>query len=1074
MQRRTLALILSLAMLVCLVSATGLLSVSADDTQWTGSAELKTIPRGTELKAYMAEQGITESALNYHMNPLSVYTESGGTAYRVGSKVGSPNGLPRQLCDGDMGSYEDSSKRIVYNCSKGTKLYVTYDLQQESALTDFVVAGSQNRYDSATYLLKNVKIFVSDTAYDGKDAALLGIEVFNHTGETSTNVNDYNYYVHLSKSITGRYVTFAVGDGCQYSQLRLGELAAYGTRLSYDAEGNAVRELRAAQDLPTYENALKSATGKLIDGSGITGASNLVDGVVSALTTNVDFLVTEEETTTYEKGDSQYKGGDNYLKAANGKAWLTVNADKSYIVQNIPLSEYSYDETDADGNKTGNTKYKRFIQANIGWNGQRIAVRTDYAHEDRNILRTANKLYYDLGGVTDVEKVMVASGVALYEQYVDNAATKISESTLNGWNSRLENDGKLIVYNIKLYVADTLEELIADGAFQKKALAANFTQSISNDMDTAVELTLKQARQGRYIGFELVTDANDLRLSELAVKIGRKSGDCPTSTESAAATAKESLLTTETVRSTNLENASEIANLYDGDGKTKAQKQTTSSGTAYIPGTETDIKGVTGWAKIQFELTTEVSIDSFLVMGSLGDSETSVNCRSRTIAYYRIYVSDSKDDLFTDDKRVVDCNNVGDNVLAAPTVNGAYDAFRNYLETPVTGRFIGLEATAGSYYLARVGEFHVYGKATADVTTWTDCSSSDITVPANNLLAGVYQNVTAYEQHYLKAGQEGELTKWNPWGANPKFDKVFDGKVWAGSGSEDDANSKWIPMAYDSVKDTDAEGNAKVTNYPNYIWLDFDLGLQYNIDTFFHAAADRGANTVDFFVTDKSVAELVASKAEPNVYMVGETSGPKGVATYKRLYDSVQGSHVIVRLKGNLNVGMYQMWVSELAVSGEMASPLYYKGASKRLEDNGLRFGFNVAVKDAAYENSNPQESNDYRRNIDSATIVVNGESRPVKAFGAIVTNLKEGWESYLTDVAAAKEDTKHVQVVEANNLYAVQTGYVTYTALVKGIPEAYKDRVIHARPYVAYEDANGKTQYIYGEIVSSSVAAIG
>ncbi len=51
MQRRTLALILSLAMLVCLVSATGLLSVSADDTQWTadetGKAAYTTIARNT-------------------------------------------------------------------------------------------------------------------------------------------------------------------------------------------------------------------------------------------------------------------------------------------------------------------------------------------------------------------------------------------------------------------------------------------------------------------------------------------------------------------------------------------------------------------------------------------------------------------------------------------------------------------------------------------------------------------------------------------------------------------------------------------------------------------------------------------------------------------------------------------------------------------------------------------------------------------------------------------------------------------------------------------------------------------
>lgn len=1098
MQRRALALILSLAMLVCLVSATGLLSVSADDTQWTadetGNATYTTIARNTELTTYMAGQGITESALNYHMNPLSVYGENGKTFGRQNSSGNAANGLPRQLCDGDIGSNEGhswgvtdqspwSGRRIVYFCEKGKMNYFTYDLQQNSALTDFVVAGSQ--LDGSSYLLKNIKVYVSDTAYDGT-AATLGAEVFSHMGETSEDINDYNYHVRLNTPVIGRYVTFAVGSGDKDELLRLGELAAYGTRLSYDAKGNLVRELRAPQDIPTYDNALKSATGKVISGTGgIPWAGNLLNGIISGLTTDVDYLVTDEETSTYKSGDKLYNADANFLGAAQkaGYTWFTVNEDGSYTVQNIPMSGSEYAEKSTDGSTTV-TKYRRYVKATIGWGGNRIAVRADYLNEDRHILGTNNQFYYDLGGVTDVEKVMVASGVNRGEdKYKNGTGETVSDGELNIWNGTLESSGGYIVSGIKLYVANTLEGLIADGTFRETALVADFTQEKSNDMDTAVELTLENV-WGQYIGFALTTPANNLRLSELAVKTGEKHGNWHIDTASAADTAGDSLLNTVGVASTNLANsATEVAKLGDGYGtsnnKVDINTSTSNDGKnadgdtmACIPGEGTEIKGTSGWAKVWLELNAEVSIDSFLMMGSLGDSDSGGNfgrkslCRNRTIAYYRIYVSDSKDDLFTDGKMVVDCNNVGDNVLGSNPASGAYDAFRNYLETPATGRFIGVKLTTGAYGSARVGEFHVYGKAIADVTTWTDCSSSDITVPPDNLLAGVYKNVTAYEQHSLKAGQEDELTKWST-GNAANFDKVFDGKVWAGSSSEDNNNSKWTPI----VEDT----NTDSTKSANYIWLDFDLGLQYNIDAFFHAAADRGASTVDFFVTDKSVAELVKSKAEPNVYMIGETSGPKGIATYKKLHESVKGSHVIVRLKGNLNAGIYQMWVSELAVSGEMASPLYYKGASKRLEDNGLRFGFNVAVKDAAYLNGDPKDNGgDYRRDIDSATIVVNGESRKVKAFGAIVTNLKEGWASYLTDVTAAEKDTKHVQVVEANNLYAVQTGYVTYTALVKGIPEAYKDRVIHARSYVAYEDANGNLQYIYGEIVSSSVAAIG
>lgn len=577
-----------------------------------------------------------------------------------------------------------------------------------------------------------------------------------------------------------------------------------------------------------------------------------------------------------------------------GATWVTVG-DDSYTVSNIPLtsSKYTEEVTDEEGNKTKVTKYKRYVQTNIGYGGSRIALRKDCANEDRHILDKTNQFYYDLGGTTDVEKVMVASGVALQEQYKDNVEYKVSDSDLNIWNGQLESSGAYIVSDIKVYVADTLDELVASGKFRDTARVAYFTQDTNNNMHTAVELTLKNVARGQYIGFELTNANNNLRLSELGV----------------------------------------------------------------------------------------------------------------------------------------------------------------------------------------------YGKPVADVKTWNDCSSSEITVPTveDNLLAGVYKNVTAYEQHYLKAGQDDELAKWNPWGVAAHFDNVFDGKVWAGykknaDGTyvkeehgwnvEVDSSSKWTPVVYDA--------DANLTKYPNYIWLDFDLGVQYNIDTFLHAAADRGANTVDFFVTDKSVAELVESKAEPNVYMIGETSGQKGIATWKKLNEPAQGSHVIVRLKGNYNAGNYQMWVSELAVSGTVASPLDYNGAAKRLEDSGLRFSFDVAVKGAAYENDNPQESKNYRRDISKATVTVDGTSYPVEKFGAIVSIRKDGWEADLASVEAVGEDSKYTKVVEANNLYAVQRDYVTYTAVVTDIPEVAKDREIHARPYVAYKATDGSIRYIYGKIESSSVAAFG
>lgn len=501
------------------------------------------------------------------------------------------------------------------------------------------------------------------------------------------------------------------------------------------------------------------------------------------------------------------------------------------------------------------------------------------------------------------------------------------------------------------------------------------------------------------------------------------------------------------------------------------------------------INGTTGWSKIRFELDSEVSIDSFLLMGSLTDSDNNkfgspTYKRNRTVAYYRIYVGDDSATLFDDANQVVDCSNLGTNLPdGSNPITGASDAFYNYLDAPAKGRFIGLLVTTGAYDAARVGEFHVYGKAEAKATTWTDCSDSSISIPAvkDNLLADAYKTVTAYTQHALKAGQEDELERWNPEGASPNFANLFDGKAWAGyqkneDGSyvteehgwkvEVDPSSKWVPMAYD----TDEE---KV-NHPNYIWLDFDLGLQYNVNGFLHVAADRGANDVDFFVTNKSVPELVAEGAKPDVHINGNAkpnSAADGTATLKTLYTARQGSHVIVRLKGDSNSGMYQIWLSELAVTGSVAESLHYAGASKRLSaTNDLRFKFHVAVENAAYAAGDPMESGIYVRDLTAATVLVGGESHKVVAFGAIVTNLADGWESSLADVSSATG--KYVKVVEARNLYEIKSGYVTYTAVVKNIPDAFVDRIIHARPYVAYETADGTTQYIYGDIVSSSVAA--
>ena len=1103
MQRRTLAIILSLAMLVGLVSATGVFTVSAA-TVWTadetGHSVYTTFARNTVLNDYMAEQGVTESALNNHMNPLTVYGEDGTIKYRQGSSANAANGLTRQLCDGDIGSNEGyrwtqgmdespwTSRRVVWDCDPNQSIYFTFDLGAASKLTDFAVAGSQ--MDSTAYLLQHVRIYVSDEAYDGTTAATLGTEVFSHWGETSTDVNQYNYHVRLNTPVTGRYVTFMLHNATDNGIIRIGELAAYGTRLTYDSLGNAVRELRTAQDIPTYENALKTAVGKTIGGNGIPYAGQLLNGVISALTTNVDYLVTDEPTSTYRSGDKLYNSGSNFLGAAQNKGytWFTVNEDGSYTVQNIPMSESKYTEkvTDENGNETTVTKYRRYVKAYIGWNGTRVCARADYQNEDRYILETTNQFYYDLGGVTDVEKVMVACGVNRGDnKYKNSISETVGDGELNTWNGTLENAGSYIVSGIQLYAAETLDGLMADGAFLESALVADFSQARGDNMDTAVELTLQNVK-GRYLGFKLTTPSNNLRLSELSVKTGEKHGAWAITAAAAADTAADSLLNTVAVTATN---AGNVANLGDGNARTKCDISTSrqdANGSCYIPGTETTINGTSGWSRMCFTLDSEVSIDSFLVAGSLSDEDYFGKAyRNRTIAYYRIYVSDHIDNLFDESNLVVEYNNVGDNVLGSNPASGAGDAFIHYLDTAATGTCIGLEGTGGAYYQMRIGEFHVYGRASGRSTTWTDPSDSSVSVPAveDNLLAGSLGTVKGYVQHALKAGQEDELESWNPYGA-PNFAKVFDGKTWAGyqknaDGTyvtnengwkvEVDASSKWIP----SAQDYEEQEDGTKTKFANYIWLDFDLGMQYNVADFFHAAADRGANYVDFFVTDKSVEELVAEGARPDAVLTGNVrpnASTPGTAMLKKLYNPVKGSHVIVRLQGDSNTDLCQVWVSELAVTGTVAEVTGYQGAGLRLSttSHDLRFKFAVAAQGAAYIADDPRTAGDYSRDISQATVQVNGESFPVLQFGAMVSNLASGWEASLDSISSA--DGKYTKIVEAVNLYEIQKQHVVFTAVVTNIPSAYTSRELHARPYIAYQAADGSTQYIYGEIVSASV----
>lgn len=166
----------------------------------------------------------------------------------------------------------------------------------------------------------------------------------------------------------------------------------------------------------------------------------------------------------------------------------------------------------------------------------------------------------------------------------------------------------------------------------------------------------------------------------------------------------------------------------------------------------------------------------------------------------------------------------------------------------------------------------------------------------------------------------------------------------------------------------------------------------------------------------------------------------------------VAGRYLVVKAAADAQM-------SELAALGyrHMLASL---GGQVRQSGDALRFGFNLFADGVRYADG----ENSYRRNIDDATITVNGVDYTLVDFGALVTKdtvTDELTLDMVNDVTCKK--------VPAQNLYEVDGGCITYTAVVVGIPEAYFDTALYARPYVIYNDGT-KNITLYGECLSRTI----
>ena len=271
-----------------------------------------------------------------------------------------------------------------------------------------------------------------------------------------------------------------------------------------------------------------------------------------------------------------------------------------------------------------------------------------YPHSDSNAHQTGQvRFYFDMGASYTVDQIDLAS-TGTQDKYV---------------------------FNGTVYVADSPESLFADAN-----AAASFHKGYNGN--TEKRLTLSAYKTGRYVGFALYSPAawetnwtnfwsGRVQLEELAVY-----GEAYVPSLIDGKTAE--LGAGQTNR------GGEISYLTDGD---------TSTQFATDDGSDNN-----GYAQLTFTLDELTDVEGFTIV-SVGDDAT----------YYlfdgSVYVSDSKEELWNAENRVVSYN------------YGQGNAQRSYtytLDESVRGKYVGFTARVdgeGWWYCARFAELKVYGTA---------------------------------------------------------------------------------------------------------------------------------------------------------------------------------------------------------------------------------------------------------------------------------------------------------------------------------------------------------------------------
>ncbi len=341
---------------------------------------------------------------------------------------------------------------------------------------------------------------------------------------------------------------------------------------------------------------------------------------------------------------------------------------------------------------------------------------------------------------------------------------------------------------------------------------------------------------------------------------------------------------------------------------------------------------------------------------------------------------------------------------------------------------------------------------------------------------------------YIKNGtfETGALTPWdNLWGSCPKAEVVRGGK-------DDNFALEIVSGQWKHVRQTNIAVEAN-TDYKISVWaknaknmslLVKDNGDSANIVnkgisagdewTLFEAEFNSGANTA-ILVSFMGGAEEAYGTYD-NIVM--EKLHTCNVVEQERV-EPTCGEDGYVKYACDCGLGEYtetlpatgehtydDAFDAECNVCGNIREVeiQVYDGKSVSEDVSGLAFKFSVKASGGKiWENTGSTYLSG------SASIEIDGVAYALKYSGAVVSNVADIAADELTIVNAQNNGNKNIMNIGAKYLCDLSENSLSYAIRVINIPEANYDSVISARPYYTYENAEGDSITVYGDVVTGS-----